>query len=123
LSSKLQSSTSAFPHDKDLRNPMIAKILSTVLSTGSIVVEDDGDEDPNLMQCHRNGWLHADNLSGDGNEKGYVLPSPLHRWYLEWMLSPSGEGVWKEDIHRCSGKTIRGGAEPWTFGHLQSHGT
>jgi hypothetical protein len=70
---------------------MIAKIFSTVVSTGSIVVQPDAEEDPNLIQCYHNGWLHGDKLSNTdhGKETVYVLPSPLHHWYVYGV-----EAVW-----------------------------
>jgi len=39
-----------------------------------------------LDLCYRRGWLHADKLNNTSEEIAYILPSQLHRWFVEWKL-------------------------------------
>ena len=89
LLERLDSSASIFkrglPVAEELQNRNVACIFETVLYSGIItggsLTRDD--ERGALQQCFHNGWLHADKLAGS---VGYCFPSPLHHWYMEWML-------------------------------------
>jgi hypothetical protein len=90
---QLEYSGSAFtkglPPNDVIEKPAFARIFSEVLRTGSIVQPDPIVEDPTALdQCYRNGWLHVDKVSNTrrSEEIVYVLPSPLHRWFMEWKL-------------------------------------
>ncbi|KAF8349663.1 hypothetical protein F5887DRAFT_393623 [Amanita rubescens] len=80
LLQKLEDSAIVFgrglPSNDALRVPAIASVFSAVLP---------------LQECFRQGWLHADKLGAMNllDEIGYLFPSSLHRWYVEWKLSGS----------------------------------
>ena len=81
--------TKGLPPNDVLEKPAFARIFSEVLRTGSIVQSDPIIEDRTALdQCYRNGWLHTDKVSNTrcSEEVVYVLPSPLHRWFVEWKL-------------------------------------
>jgi hypothetical protein len=69
--------------------PPVARVLSKVLITGSMVKSRaPHDEVTALDKCYRNGWLHADKLNDtpSSEETIFALPSDLHRWFVEWKL-------------------------------------
>jgi len=74
----------------DIEVPAVARVLSEVLHTGFVMETDFKDEDDKaaLQQCFHKGWLHADELDDFGilYKTGYLFPSPLHRWFVEWTL-------------------------------------
>src|SRR6266852_1087420 len=76
------------PTNDELRKPAIARIFSDVLRVGSIVQSDVTikEDEEALDLCYRNGWLHADKHNDTSEEPVYMLPSQLHRWFLEWKL-------------------------------------
>ncbi|KAM6503841.1 hypothetical protein JOM56_000784 [Amanita muscaria] len=91
---KLENSASTFgkglPSNAELQAPATAGIFSAVLRR-NVVIDTDfrtDDEKSALQECFHNGWLHTDNLGDidlpDG--VGYLFPSSLHRWYVEWKL-------------------------------------
>lgn len=40
------------------------------------------------LQCFQRGWLHAGMLDVFGMlyKTGHLFPSPVHQWFVEWML-------------------------------------
>ena len=93
----LEKSASVFmkglPRNQDLQNSNIAHIFFDVLREGLIVKPRIGEDEPALLECFHNGWLHADNLKLGGRRCGettaYIFPSPLHRWFVEKKLCDS----------------------------------
>ena len=84
------------PRNEDIKKPPVARILTKVLITGSIIKSRAAstEETTALEDCYHNGWLHADKpdvTPGSSSEETdeeifYVLPSGLHRWFVEWKL-------------------------------------
>ena len=91
---RLENSSGVFsrglPRKKDLQDPAIAKIFSTVLCTGYVeeAYFTADDDKKALGECFRHGWLHTDDLGDIGlsDTVGYFFPSSLHRWFVEWKL-------------------------------------
>ena len=84
------------PATSDLKDLATARVFSLVLCHGVVKTSDfTSDEHPEreaLQRCFQDGWLHADNL-GVKEETGYVFPSPLHRWFVEWKISDTVQAV------------------------------
>ena len=85
------------PTDNDLHVPAVAHIFSAVLRHNFVTQDSlESSEDlATLQRCAHNGWLHTDNLRDidKPEEVGYVFTSPLHRWFLEWRLFDTLEGI------------------------------
>ncbi|KAF7984925.1 hypothetical protein HWV62_9831 [Athelia sp. TMB] len=79
--------TRGLPGSAALRDPGVASVLRAILQHGSVA---DADTDTGALQtCHENGWVFSAASGPEGEHVVYVLPSPLHRAYLEWALPPS----------------------------------
>ena len=82
---------SGLPSIGDLKVPAIARVFSAVLRTGFVLAPDVTGKpgDDALQQCFQRGWLHADRLDAFGMlyETGYLFPSSLHQWFVQWKLS------------------------------------
>jgi hypothetical protein len=82
---------SGLPSIGELKVPAIARVFSAVLRTGFVLGADFTGKpgDDALQQCFHRGWLHADKLDAFGMpyKTGYLFPSPLHQWFVEWKLS------------------------------------
>ena len=70
-----------------------ARVFSAVLRQGMVTGSDftRRDDQDALHQCFVRGWLHSDRtrVGNLGEDVGYVFPSPLHRWFVEWALFSS----------------------------------
>ncbi|KAJ9263388.1 hypothetical protein DTO212C5_7573 [Paecilomyces variotii] len=86
--SLIQLGTSGFCRSLPTRaemeqNPAITQFLRELLVANRS--EDDLDENVALRDCYLRGWVHAE--ESDQAKPVYILPSPVHRRYLECMLS------------------------------------
>jgi hypothetical protein len=94
LVDRLEKSSGIFarglPLNHDLQVPAIARVFSAVLRRGyEVEASFTADDDKNALQeCFHNGWLHTDDLGSIdlSDTVGYLFPSPLHRWFVEWKL-------------------------------------
>ena len=83
--------TTGVPQDMDLQPLSVRNIFSAVLCQIIVFKSDFVSEDDQkaLRHCYHNGWLHSD-MCRKGidhpEEVGYVFPSPLYRWFVEWRL-------------------------------------
>jgi hypothetical protein len=86
------------PETSDLKDLATARVFSLVLCHGVVeksdLTSDEHSEWGALQRCFHNGWLHADNVEVNNlDEIGYVFPSPLHRWFVEWKISDAVQAV------------------------------
>ena len=109
------SSSSAFsrghPTAGNLQDTSMAQVFREVLLTGSVVVDESFDQPrqagvkPPLGRCFECGWLHNEVITP--TQVAYTFASPLHKRYVQCMLSGnleertiSANSI--EDLHNSS---------------------